>query len=163
MALDERRPDLGADLGQAGERSGATNNGLPLIRPAARGTTSNTRRSTSQTVMADCSTVRPTPESRGSRRSTFPTSLYFERSTWTATAISTWAAKDSDFRCARSSNAQFANQTPVFDQVTPVDMGGDLVGGGINPGGLDRQAFLAVDHSGTATNDYIYMLASVQP
>src|SRR5205814_2968411 len=95
-----RRPDLGADLGQAGERSGATNNGLPLIRPAARGTTSNTRRSTSQTVMADCSTVRPTPESRGSRRSTFPTSLYFERSTWTATAISTWAAKDSDFRCA---------------------------------------------------------------
>jgi hypothetical protein len=68
-----------------------------------------------------------------------------------------------DFRCARSSNAQFGNQTPVFDQVTPVNMGGDLVGGGINPGGLDGQAFLAVDHSGTATNDYIYMLASVEP
>jgi len=68
-----------------------------------------------------------------------------------------------DFRCARSSNAQFGNQTPVFDQNTPVDMGGDLVGGGINPGGLDGQAFLAVDHSGTVTNDYIYMLASVQP
>jgi hypothetical protein len=68
-----------------------------------------------------------------------------------------------DFRCARSSNAQFGNQTPIFDQNTPVDMGGDLVGGGINAGGLDGQAFLAVDHSGTATNDYIYMLASVQP
>ncbi len=68
-----------------------------------------------------------------------------------------------DFRCARSSNAQFGNQTPIFDQNTPVDMGGDLVGGGINPGGLDGQAFLAVDHSGTATNNYIYMLASVQP
>jgi hypothetical protein len=68
-----------------------------------------------------------------------------------------------DFRCARSSNAQFGNQTPIFDQNTPVDMGGDLVGGGINPGGLDGQAFLALDHSGTATNDYIYMLASVQP
>ncbi len=68
-----------------------------------------------------------------------------------------------DFRCARSSNAQFGNQTPVFDQNTSVNMGGDLVGGGINPGGLDGQAFLAVDHSGTATNDYIYMLASVEP
>jgi hypothetical protein len=51
----------------------------------------------------------------------------------------------------------------VFDQLTQVNMGGDLVGGGINPGGLDGQCFLAVDHSGTATNDYIYMLASVQP
>jgi len=68
-----------------------------------------------------------------------------------------------DFYCARSSNAQFGNQTPVFDQVTPVNMGGDLGFGGINPGGLDGQAFLAVDHSGTATNDYIYMLASVVP
>jgi hypothetical protein len=68
-----------------------------------------------------------------------------------------------DFRCARSSNAQFGNQTPVFDQITPVNMGGDLAGGGINPGGLDGQAFLAVDHSGTATNDNVYMLASVQP
>src|SRR6266542_68684 len=68
-----------------------------------------------------------------------------------------------DFRCARSSNAQIGGQTPVFDQNTSVNMGGDLVGGGINPGGLDGQAFLAVDHSGTATNDYIYMLASVEP
>jgi hypothetical protein len=67
------------------------------------------------------------------------------------------------FWCARSSNAQFGDQTPVFDQLTQVNMGGDLVGGGINPAGLDGQCFLAVDHSGTATNDYIYMLASVQP
>lgn len=68
-----------------------------------------------------------------------------------------------EFYCARSSNAQNGNQTPVFEQITPVNMGGDLVGGGINPAGLDGQAFLAVDHSGTATNDYVYMLASVQP
>jgi hypothetical protein len=68
-----------------------------------------------------------------------------------------------DFRCVRSSNAQFGNQTPSFDQNTSVNMGGDLSGGGINPAGLDGQCFLAVDHSGTATNDYIYMLASVQP
>ena len=67
------------------------------------------------------------------------------------------------FYCARSSNAQNGGQTPTFDQVTPVNMGGDLAGGGINPGGLDGQCFLALDHSGTATNNYIYMLASVQP
>jgi hypothetical protein len=68
-----------------------------------------------------------------------------------------------DFRCARSSNAQFGNQTPSFDQNTSVNMGGDLSGGGINPAGLDGQCFLAVDHSGGPTNDYIYILASVLP
>jgi hypothetical protein len=67
------------------------------------------------------------------------------------------------FYCARSSNAQIGNQTPTFDQVIPVNMGGDLSGGGINPGGLDGQCFLALDHSGTATNNNIYMLASVLP
>ena len=67
------------------------------------------------------------------------------------------------FYCARSSNAQIGGQTPAFDQVIPVNMGGDLSGGGINPAGLDGQCFLAVDHSGTATNNYIYMLASVMP
>ena len=67
------------------------------------------------------------------------------------------------FYCARSSNAQIGGQTPAFDQVIPVNMGGGLSGGGINPAGLDGQCFLAVDHSGTATNNYIYMLASVMP
>ena len=38
-----RRPDLGADLGQAGERSGATNNGLPSTTATARVTDSNTK------------------------------------------------------------------------------------------------------------------------
>jgi hypothetical protein len=70
----------------------------------------------------------------------------------------------STFYCVRSSNAQFGNQTPTFDQVTPVDMGGDLVfGGAINPGGLSGQLFLAVDRSGGVTNNNIYMLASVLP
>src|SRR6266536_1831447 len=41
------------------------------------------------------------------------------------------------FYCVRSSNAQFGGQTPTFDRVTPVNMGGDLSSGGINPGGLD--------------------------
>ena len=68
------------------------------------------------------------------------------------------------FYCVRSSNAQFGGQTPTFDQVTPVNMGGDLVfGGSINPGGLAGQAFLAVDRSGGPTNNNIYMLASVLP
>src|SRR5207249_9614301 len=70
----------------------------------------------------------------------------------------------SNFNCVRSSNAQFGDQTPTFDQVTPVNMGGDLVfGGAINPGGLAGQAFLAVDRSGGPTNNNIYMLASVEP
>ena len=67
------------------------------------------------------------------------------------------------FYCIRSSNAQIGNQTPTFDQVTAVNMGGGLAGGGINPAGLDGQLFLAIDHSGTSTNNNIYMLASVQP
>jgi hypothetical protein len=69
----------------------------------------------------------------------------------------------STFYCVRSSNAQIGGQTPTFDQQVPVNMGGDLSGGGINPAGLDGQCFLAVDHSGTVTNDNIYMLASVVP
>ena len=31
------------------------------------------------------------------------------------------------FYCVRSSNAQIGGQTPTFDQVTPVNMGGDLI------------------------------------
>src|SRR5438552_145535 len=69
----------------------------------------------------------------------------------------------STFYCVRSSNAQIGNQTPTFDQVTPVNMGGDLAFGGINPAGLDGQLFLAIDRSGGPTNNYIYMLASVVP
>jgi hypothetical protein len=67
------------------------------------------------------------------------------------------------FQCVRSSNAQIGNQTPIFDQVTPVNMGGSIGSGGINPAGLDGQLFLAIDRSGGPTNNYIYMLASVVP
>jgi len=70
---------------------------------------------------------------------------------------------NNQFYCIRSSNAQIGNQTPTFDQVTTVNMGGVLTGGGINPAGLDGQLFLAVDRSGGPTNNNIYMLASVQP
>ena len=67
------------------------------------------------------------------------------------------------FFCERSSNAQIATQTPKFDQGTPVNMGGFLGFGGINPAGLDGMVFLAIDHSGGSTNNNIYMLASVVP
>jgi hypothetical protein len=69
----------------------------------------------------------------------------------------------SNFNCVRSSNAQIGSQTPTFDQVTQVNLGGFLGSGGINPAGLDGQCFLAIDRSGTATNNNIYMLASVVP
>ena len=67
------------------------------------------------------------------------------------------------FYCVRSSNAQFGGQTPTFDRTTPVNLGGDLSSGGINPGGLDGMLFLAIDKSGGPTNNNIYMLASVLP
>src|SRR5438874_3217737 len=70
----------------------------------------------------------------------------------------------SPFYCVRSMNSQFWGQTPTFDQITQVDMGCVIGGfGGINPDGLWGQLFLTIDHSGTATNNNIYMLASVVP
>jgi len=69
----------------------------------------------------------------------------------------------SSFFCVRSSNAQNPAVTPTFDQDVSVDLGGSvLFGAQINPGGLAGQIFLAVDRSGTATNNNIYMLATVQ-
>jgi hypothetical protein len=70
----------------------------------------------------------------------------------------------SQFYCIRSSNAQNGNVTPSFDQSTSVDLGGAIdFGDTINPAGLAGQIFLAVDRSGTSTNNNIYMMASVQP
>jgi hypothetical protein len=70
----------------------------------------------------------------------------------------------SSFWCVRSTNARDPNQTPSFDQVTTVNMGGSTVyGGTVNPGGLAGQMFLAVDRSGGPTNNNIYMVSSVSP
>ena len=64
----------------------------------------------------------------------------------------------------RSSNAQIAGQTPSFDRNTAVNLGGGLLyPGAINPEGLAGQVFLAIDRSGGATNNNIYMLCSVLP
>ena len=69
----------------------------------------------------------------------------------------------SGFYCLRSTNAQIGGVTPTFDRITAVNLGGQLDGGGINPAGLTGQLFLAVDRSGGATNNNVYMLASVLP
>ena len=67
------------------------------------------------------------------------------------------------FWCIRSSNAQIGSQTPVFEQVTQVNLGGVRAGGNVNPGGLTAQIFLAVDRSGGPTNNNVYMMCSVRP
>jgi hypothetical protein len=66
--------------------------------------------------------------------------------------------------CVRSTNAKNGAVIPTFDRSTPVNLGGDIVfSEPINPDGLVGQVFLAVDRSGTSTNNNVYMLASVQP
>src|SRR4029077_5995033 len=66
--------------------------------------------------------------------------------------------------CVRSMSAKNGAVTPTFDQSTAVNLGGGIsTGDVINPAGLTGQVFLAVDRSGTSTNDNIYMLASVRP
>jgi hypothetical protein len=66
--------------------------------------------------------------------------------------------------CIRSTNAKNGVVVPTFDQSTAVQLGGHIAfGEPINPEGLVGQVFLAADHSGTITNNNVYMLASVQP
>jgi uncharacterized repeat protein (TIGR01451 family) len=68
------------------------------------------------------------------------------------------------FWCIRSTNAKNAAVSPTFDQVTEVNMGGVIsYFDTVNPAGLIGQVFLAVDRSGTSSNNNVYMLASVQP
>ncbi|MEE8153903.1 MAG: sialidase family protein [Phycisphaerales bacterium] len=68
------------------------------------------------------------------------------------------------FLIVRSSNAQDADETPVFDMMTVVDMGGSLVfGGDPNPGGLSGQTWLTVDRAGGPNHGNLYMLCAVNP
>jgi hypothetical protein len=70
------------------------------------------------------------------------------------------------FVVARSSNAQYANQTPEFDLATDVPFDGRLLyflGEGPNPGGLLGQVWIATDHSGGATHGNVYVLSSMEP
>ena len=67
----------------------------------------------------------------------------------------------------RSSNARDASATPIFDRITPVNLSGNVVdlfsAQPINPVGLVGQIFIAADRSGSATNNNVYMLASLRP
>jgi hypothetical protein len=66
--------------------------------------------------------------------------------------------------CERSTNAKDGSVTPTFDLSTKVNLGGDIgFSFPINPVGLVGQIFLACDRSGTATNNNVYMMASVIP
>jgi hypothetical protein len=66
--------------------------------------------------------------------------------------------------CVRSTNAKNGAVVPTFDRSTAVNLGGDIVfSEPINPEGLVGQVSVAVDRSGTSTNNNVYMLASVQP
>ena len=66
--------------------------------------------------------------------------------------------------CDLSIDARNGAVTPTFIRSTLVNLGGDIVSGEpINPEGLVGQIYLAVDRSGTARNNFVYMLASVQP
>ena len=66
--------------------------------------------------------------------------------------------------CERSTNAKDGLAIPSFDQNTAVNLGGSIgFGYAINPDGLVGQVFLAVDRSGTSTNNNVYMMASVIP
>jgi VCBS repeat protein len=66
--------------------------------------------------------------------------------------------------CIRSSNARNPSVVPTFDQAVAVNLGGFVISGrAINPEGIIGQVYVAADRSGTATNNNIYMLASVEP
>lgn len=68
------------------------------------------------------------------------------------------------FIVMRSDNAKNPNVTPTFEQVVGVNLGGVLVSGGApNPGGLNGQAWIATDHSESASRGNVYLLATVNP
>jgi hypothetical protein len=64
----------------------------------------------------------------------------------------------------KSTNAQNPGQTPVYDFIVNVDLGGVTMNAvGPNPGGMLGQVWVAVDHSGGPTNGNVYILGSVDP
>ncbi|MHC4767646.1 MAG: hypothetical protein ACYTEI_02915 [Planctomycetota bacterium] len=68
------------------------------------------------------------------------------------------------FWVVRSTNAQFTDQTPAFDQITEIDMGGSLeLFAAPNPAGLLGQVNIDADESGGPFHGRIYVLASVNP
>lgn len=68
------------------------------------------------------------------------------------------------FVVARSSNPRDFLSPIEFDQVVPIDLGGNMrIGAGPNPVGLLGQAQIATDTSGGADDGAVYALCSVTP
>ena len=64
---------------------------------------------------------------------------------------------------SKSTNAKFGGANPSFT-TQDVQLGGNVsLFGGPNPDGLHGQIWVAVDRSGGATNDNVYVLASLDP
>ncbi|MHC4413985.1 MAG: sialidase family protein [Planctomycetota bacterium] len=74
------------------------------------------------------------------------------------------SANTNVFWVVRSTNAQNPLEIPSFDQITPIDLGGNLrIGTGPNPAGLLGQVEIAVDRSLGPSRGDIYVLCSVDP
>ncbi len=71
-----------------------------------------------------------------------------------------WDDGSSQFWLSRSTNAMNPAVTPAFDLTVPVDLGGSLPAGGINPAGLLGQAWVVVDRSTNQTRGNVYALCS---
>jgi hypothetical protein len=68
-----------------------------------------------------------------------------------------------DFLVAKSLNAKYPNQTPVWSTATVVDLDGVIsIGTGPNPAGIAGQTQIAVDTSGGTYNGNVYLLCSVE-
>jgi len=61
----------------------------------------------------------------------------------------------------KSTNAKNPAVTPTFDAIRSVNLGGQTVGGGINPAGLLGQVWIAVDNSTGATSGNLYIAGTV--
>jgi hypothetical protein len=61
----------------------------------------------------------------------------------------------------KSTTARNPALTPTFSPVTSINLGGNTVTGGVNPGGLLGQVSIAVDNSAGPTSGNVYVLGSV--
>ncbi|MGB2985026.1 MAG: hypothetical protein WBE26_04010 [Phycisphaerae bacterium] len=64
---------------------------------------------------------------------------------------------------AKSTNAQDPWQTPLFDFVRDVNLGGVTTFGGVNPAGLLGQVWVDTDRSDGPSRGNVYLLSSVDP
>jgi len=70
--------------------------------------------------------------------------------------------EDGIINLIRSNNIT-SQMLPNFNQVTPLDMGGGLSIGGVNPVGLLGQLWVAIDKSNRHTRGNVYVFSSIDP